>query len=84
MFIKTKKAIIDEFKYKMNAYRSFVCGYDVDDAARLRMFHQAAGVFCTYVDLFPKYADEISDLWYDDYYPAMEKVTGDFYYNEKE
>ena len=71
--------IIAKFKGEMESYRAFVCGYDVDNASRLRMFHQAAGVFCTYCDIYPTLADEFCDMWDNVYYPAMEEVAGDFY-----
>lgn len=84
MLIKTKETVINEFKDKMNVYRSFVCGYDVDDSARMCMYHQAIGVFYAYCGLFPQYTDELSDVWYDDYCRPMEKVIGYFYCDEKE
>lgn len=79
MFIKieTKKSIIERFKDEMDSYRSFVLAFDVSDKNANKLFYQANGVMLTYCDLYPKYADEIYDIWALDYYPAMTQRVGE-------
>jgi hypothetical protein len=75
--IESKKSIIERFIDEMNSYRSFVLGFDVSDDLASKHFYQANGVMLTYCDIYYEYADEIYDIWEQDYYPAMTARVGE-------
>lgn len=79
MFIKieTKKSIIERFKDEMDSYRSFVLAFDVSNENASKLFFQAQGVMLTYCDMYPKYEEEIYDIWEQEYYYAMTARVGE-------
>ena len=79
MFIKieTKKSILERFIDEMNSYRSFVLSFDVSDETAKELFYQAQGVMLTYLDLYPKYEEEMYDIWEKEYYYAMTARVGE-------
>ena len=79
MFIKieTKKSIMERFIDEMNSYRSFVLSFDVSDNTAKELFYQAQGVMLTYCDMYPKYEEEMYDIWEKEYYYAMTARVGE-------
>jgi hypothetical protein len=79
MFIKieTKKSILERFIDEMNTYRSFVLAFDVSNENASKLFFQAQGVMLTYCDMYPKYEEEIYDIWEQEYYYAMTARVGE-------
>lgn len=75
--IENKKSVMERFIDEMDSYRSFVLGFDVSDDLASKHFYQAQGVMLTYCDIYPKYADEIYDIWEQDYYYAMTARVGE-------
>ena len=75
--IATKKSILERFIDEMNSYRSFVLSFDVSDETAKELFYQAQGVMLTYLDLYPKYEEEMYDIWEKEYYYAMTARVGE-------
>jgi hypothetical protein len=75
--IESKKSVMERFIDEMNSYRSFVLGFDVSDDLASKHFYQAQGVMLTYCELYPKYEEEIYDIWVQDYYSAMTQRVGE-------